>query len=314
MFKWKKHGLIFSPNNTHKWMYSHAQCPFTIDFGEFIRVYFSTREDYSAGMSRSYGGFVDLDKNNFKNVIRVSDEPLMNFGGIGEFDEFGSMPNSIVKNNNEYYLYYCGWSRNVSTPYSWEIGFATSHDAKRFQKVGKGPIIGPTINEPYLHACPIVYKFADNDWHMFYLSGIKWIPYTDKMESQYVLMHATSKDGINWIRNGKAIIPTKVEDESQTSAAIIFLEGNYHMFFCYRYGTDFRKAPDRGYRIGYAHSTDLVNWTRDDKQAGIDISESGWDSEMIAYPHIAKINEKYFMFYCGNNFGRDGFGCAELEL
>lgn len=313
MFKWKKHGLIFSPNNTHSWMYSHAQCPFVLDFDEFIRVYFSTREDYNQGMSRSYGGFVDLDKNDFKRVINISADPLMNFGGVGEFDEFGSMPNSIIKHDEEYYLYYCGWSRNVSTPYSWEIGLAKGPDAKRFQKAGKGPVIGPALNEPYLHACPIVYKFADH-WHMFYLSGIKWIPYAGKMESQYLLMHATSTDGVNWIRNGKSIIPAKVENESQTSAAIIFLDSKYHMFFCYRYGTDFRKAKDRGYRIGYASSTDLVNWTRDDEQAGIDVSESGWDSEMIAYPHIARINDKYFMFYCGNNFGREGFGYAELQL
>lgn len=312
MFKWKKHGLIFSPNNTHNWMYSHAQCPFVLDFGSFIRVYFSTREDYVNGMSRSYGGFVDLNRNNLKEIINIASEPLMNYGGIGEFDEFGSMPNSIVKNGDEYYLYYCGWSRNMSTPYSWEIGFAKGEDAKRFTKVGKGPIIGPTMHEPYLHACPIVYKFAENDWHMFYISGIKWIPYGEKMESQYLLMHATSTDGINWVRDAKSIIPTKVENESQTSAAIIHLDGKYHMFFCYRYGTDFRQVKDRGYRIGYAYSTDFVNWTRDDDKAGIDVSEEGWDSEMVAYPHIAKIDDKYYMFYCGNNFGREGFGVAEL--
>ncbi len=40
MFKWEKKGLIFSPNGHSEWMYSHAQCPFTYDFGDFIRVYF----------------------------------------------------------------------------------------------------------------------------------------------------------------------------------------------------------------------------------------------------------------------------------
>jgi hypothetical protein len=57
----------------------------------------------------------------------------------------------------------------------------------------------------------------------------------------------------------------------------------------------------------------LITWKRDDSQAGIDVSESGWDSDMICYPHIAKINDKYVMFYCGNNFGQDGFGYAELQ-
>lgn len=315
MFKWNKKGLIFSPSNHHPWMYSHAQCPFPLDFGDFIRVYFSTRENYQNNMCRAYGGFVDLDKNNLKNIIRISSEPLMDLGGIGEFDEFGSMPNSIIRNDDgKYYLYYCGWTRGISTPYSWEIGIAESIDGEKFTKIGKGPIIGPALHEPYLHACPITYRFDKKTIHMFYLSGVRWLKDEEKMESQYVLMHATSKNGIDWIRDSKPIIDPKVEHESQTSAAIIKLKNKYHMIFSYRYGLNFRTNKTKGYRIGYASSDDLINWTRDDTKAGIDISSSGWDSEAIAYPHISKINDKYTMFYCGNNFGKEGFGYAELDI
>lgn len=314
MFKWKKKGLIFSPNGYSEWMYSHAQCPFTYEFDDYIRVYFSTREAYHNGMSRAHGGWVDLDKNDLSKVINIATEPMMELGDIGEFDEFGSMPNSIVKVNEEYYLYYCGWTRAVSTPYSWEIGLAKGVDAKHFKKIGKGPIIGPTMSEPYLHACPQVYRVKENEWHMFYLSGQCWLQGKEKMESQYLLVHATSRDGINWERNPEPIIEPKVEYESQTSAAIIKIDGRYHMFFCYRYGLDFRKTEGKGYSIGYAYSDDLYHWTRDDAKAGISVSETGWDSKMIAYPHIAKINGKYYMFYCGNDFGKDGFGYAELEI
>lgn len=313
-FKWHKKGMIFSPNNHHKCMYNYAQCPFPVDFGDFLRVYFSTREKYENNMCRSYGGFVDLDKKDLTKIINISKEPMMDFGGIGEFDEFGSMPNSIIKHNDEYYLYYCGWNRGISAQYSWEIGLAKSKDGERFKRVGKGPVIGPTLYEPYLHACPIVYKFGENDWHMYYLSGIRWIKTDAKMESQYLLMHATSEDGIDWKRNAKPIIKPKVEYESQTSAAVIKIDNKYHMFFSYRYGIDFRENRDKGYRIGYASSNDLLNWERDDSKAGIDVSDEGWDSSMVAYPHIYKVNEKYIMFYCGNHFGEQGFGYAELEI
>jgi predicted GH43/DUF377 family glycosyl hydrolase len=312
-FKWQKKGLIFSPNGHSEWMYSHAQCPFSLDFGDYIRVYFSTRENYKNGMSRAHGGWVDLDPDNLARVLRIADRPLMELGGIGEFDEFGSMPNSIVKRNDEYYLYFCGWTRSVSTPYAWEIGLATGRDTERFEKVGKGPLIGPTLHEPYLHACPQVYKFADDDWHMFYLSGQRWLKGDGKMESQYLLVHATSKDGLAWERNPAPVLEPKVEYESQTSAAIIWLDGRYHMFFCYRHGLDFRQAKGRGYRMGYASSDDLFTWVRDDDRVGFDVSEEGWDSEMIAYPYVARIRDKYVMFYCGNHFGRDGFGYAEME-
>lgn len=314
MFKWNKKGLIFSPNNNYSWMYSHAQCPFPLDFGDFIRVYFATREKYQNNMCRAYGGFVDLNKNNLKEIIRISSQPLMELGGIGEFDEFGSMPISVVRHNDEYYLYYVGWSRSYSTPYDWEIGFAKSKDGERFTKVGKGPLMGPTLNEPYLNSTPVVYKLGEKNWHMFYHTGVQWLKKGDKLESQYVIKHATSEDGINWNRNADPIIPLRVENECQTTPALMHLNGKYHMFFCYRHGLDFRYETDKAYRIGYASSDDLITWARDDSKVGIDVSESGWDSQMIEYPHISKINDKYIMFYCGNNFGKEGFGYAELEL
>lgn len=312
-FKWRKRGLIFSPNGHSEWMFSHAQCPFTHDLGDRLRVYFSTREDYKDGMSRAHGGWVDLDKSDMRTILAAAEEPMIDLGGVGEFDEFGSMPNSIVKVGDTYMLYFCGWTRSVSTPYSWEIGLATGTDAKRFQKVGRGPIIGPTLHEPYLHACPQVYRLAEDDWHMFYLSGQRWLWGGDKYESQYLLVHATSKDGIEWRRDPRPIIEPAVEHESQTSAAIIELDGMYYMFFSYRHGLNFRHERDRGYRIGCAWSRDLFGWVRDDSMAGIDVSDDGWDSDMVAYPHIARVNGRYYMFYCGNDFGREGFGLAELD-
>lgn len=66
--------------------------------------------------------------------------------------------------------------------------------------------------------------------------------------------------------------------------------------------------------MGYAYSDDLYNWTRDDSMVGIELSKDGWDSKMIAYPHVSKIGDKYYMFYCGNDFGKEGFGYAELKI
>lgn len=313
MFKWNKKGLIFTPDKRHSWMFSHAQCPFPVNFGDFIRIYFATREDYKNGMCRAFGGFVDVEKDNLQKIVRVSDQPLIDLGGIGEFDEFGSMPISVVPHNGEYFLYYVGWTRCFSVPYDWEIGFAKSKDGVRFEKVGKGPLIGPTLHEPYLNSTPVVYKFADDNWHMFYHTGVRWLKGGNKLESQYIIKHATSSDGIDWKRNATPIIPLKVDNECQTTPALMLKDGKYHMFFCYRHGLDFRCDASRAYRIGYACSNDLVTWYRDDAKAGIDVSCSGWDSHMIEYPHISKINGKYVMFYCGNHFGKDGFGYAELE-
>jgi predicted GH43/DUF377 family glycosyl hydrolase len=85
------------------------------------------------------------------------------------------------------------------------------------------------------------------------------------------------------------------------------------MYFSYRCALNFRKNKDRAYRIGYAFSDDLINWTRDDKNVGITFSEDGWDSNMLHYPHIFELDGKFYMLYNGNEFGRCGFGIAEME-
>ena len=47
--------------------------------------------------------------------------------------------------------------------------------------------------------------------------------------------------------------------------------------------------------------------------AGIDVSSSGWDDEMVCYPYVFNHNGKRYMLYNGNGHGRTGFGLAVLE-
>jgi hypothetical protein len=54
----------------------------------------------------------------------------------------------------------------------------------------------------------------------------------------------------------------------------------------------------------------LLDWTRDDRLAGIDISPSGWDDQSIAYPHVFELDGVLYMLYLGNQVGRFGFGLA----
>ena len=67
------------------------------------------------------------------------------------------------------------------------------------------------------------------------------------------------------------------------------------------------------YRIGYAESKDGLTWTRKDHESGIDVSESGWDSEMLAYPYVFAHEGDYYMLYNGNDYGKTGIGLAVLE-
>ena len=67
------------------------------------------------------------------------------------------------------------------------------------------------------------------------------------------------------------------------------------------------------YRIGYAESKDGIKWERKDEQVGITVSKSGWDSESIEHCYVFNHQNKMYMLYSGNNYGKSGFGIASLD-
>ena len=50
-----------------------------------------------------------------------------------------------------------------------------------------------------------------------------------------------------------------------------------------------------------AESGDGIRWERKDNEAGIDVTEGEFDSEMICYPNIIIHNAKKYMFYNGKD-------------
>jgi predicted GH43/DUF377 family glycosyl hydrolase len=315
-FVWKKLGKVFNPkeNKTPNWMHEFAQAPSVVVFQNFIRVYFSCRpQPDSNGQYISYSAYVDLKRKNLFEVLEIAEKPILKLGNLGTFDEFGIYPVSVIKDENQYRVYYAGWTRCESVPFNVAIGAGISKDlGKTFKKLGEGPVLSYSPNEPFILSGPKIRKYNDV-WYLFYIAGTKWIMDNGKPEPVYKIRMATSKDGLNWKKLDKDLISSSVEvNEAQASPDVIFLNGVYHMFFCYRYSKNYR-GKKNGYRIGYAFSEDLINWTRDDSKVGIDVSEEGWDSEMISYPHVIELDNDIYMFYLGNDVGKHGFGVAKLE-
>jgi len=297
-------------------MHEFAQAPAALDCGAFVRIYFSCRPKPDAnGQYVSRAGFVDMDRSDLRKMLRISSQPVLGLGARGTFDEFGTYPISVIRNGNEVMAYYGGWTRCESVPFNVAIGLASSRDnGETFTKLGNGgPVLSYTLNEPFILSGPKIRRFG-GVWYLFYIAGRRWITQgTARPEPVYRIRMAMSHDGLNWTKHGQDVIPNRLdENECQASPDVVLRNGRYHMFFCYRYGTDY-KRKERGYRIGYAWSDNLLDWTREDEQAGIGLSEGDWDSEMISYPHVFELDGRVCMLYLGNEFGRHGFGLAELD-
>jgi predicted GH43/DUF377 family glycosyl hydrolase len=317
MFSWKKLGNVFNPmvSQPRSWMQEYAQCPtpFVLD-EQVLRVYIACRPQRGDDMQYvSYPGYVDLDRRDLSRVVGIAATPIVPLGELGTFDEYGIMPCSAVRHGDVIHVYYTGWSRMSSVPYTVGIGLAVSRDGgATFEKLGEGPIIGLALNEPYLVNTPAV-RLIGNQWHMWYLTGTKWLLHEGRSEAVFQIVHASSEDGITWKRDGHPVVPVRSEDECQDVFLPFFLGDKWHAVFAYRKPTGFRTDSARAYRLGYASSEDLVSWKRDDSQVGIDVSASGWDSQMMCSSQVIEVDGRILLFYCGNVFGREGFGIAELS-
>jgi hypothetical protein len=315
--KWTKLGKIFDPRDHHfpNNCLEFAQSPQTLVLEDRVRIYFSIRERDATGKYLSHIAYVDFNKQ-MQSIIATSSEQVIPLGELGAFDEHGIFPINVLKDGNRVLAYTTGWNRKVSVSADASIGLAISHDGgTTFQKHGAGPVMTASLHEPFLVADAFVLRLADQ-YHMWYIFGTQWKQFeaSTPPDRIYKIAHAISEDGVHWTRSGKKIIADKLNaDECQALPTVFFHNNLYHMYFCYRQAFGFRTDSSRGYRIGYAWSTDLTEWHRDDSQAGIDVSEEGWDADMQCYPHVFAVEGVTYMLYNGNQFGRHGFGLARLD-
>jgi hypothetical protein len=314
--KWIKLGKIFdfycSPFKDK--FIGFAQSPQAIVFDDFIRIYFSTRKQTPNGKYLSIVQFIDMDKA-FQKILDYSKETVIELGKLGTFDEHGIFPFSVLKHDHKIYAYTTGWTRRVSVSCDTGIGFTVSNDhGKTFEKYHSGPILTSSLHEPFL-VCDAFVRAFNNTFYMWYIFGTDWKVFQEGYAPDriYKIGYAISNDGINWRKQGKQIIADSYNDESQALPTVIKIQDKYHMFFCHRHSFDFRTNKEKSYRIGYAYSSDLINWTRNDAMCGIDVTPNEWDSDMMCYPNVFECNGQIYLLYNGNEFGKHGFGLATLQ-
>ncbi len=306
---WKKLGMVFDlKKHSIPWIRSHAMLPTPLLLDDRIRVYFSARDRNGF----SCVSFLDVDPEDPSRVIYIHDSPILQRGRIGTFDDSGTIATCALRLNGIVYLYYNGYNVRNTVPWSNAIGLAVSEDGGvSFRRLYEGAVVDRTHKEPYFAVSPWII-IENGVWHMWYTSGTGWIEINGRPEPLYVIKYGYSMDGVVWHRNDITCIPQSHSEEAIGRPCVVSAGDKYRMWFAYRGSRDFRDGSD-SYRIGYAESEDLINWQRDDSKAGIEPGPEVWDSTMQAYPAVIEVDGRLYMFYNGNGFGQDGFGCAVWE-
>lgn len=303
--KWIKLGRIFTSEKQRSWMVSHASIPTPeLIGGDTFRIYFSPRD----GQNRSHIGYVVIDLLRPHEVLEISPIASLAPGALGAFDDSGAMFSWLLHRNGERILYYIGWTLGVTVPWRTAIGLASCKlsGPPMFERRFTGPVLGRSMHDPFFAAGPCV-LVEGAIWRMWYLSGTGWTQDSTVPRPRYNIRYAESADGIHWQPTGRVCIDHKYPGEVAIARPYVIKDvETYKMWFSYR-------ADHAGYNIGYAESPDGLAWERLDNQTGLEHSVSGWDSEMTAYPAVFDHKGDRYMLYCGNGYGKAGFGLAVLR-
>ena len=204
------------------------------------------------------------------------------------------------------YLFYTGWALGVSVPFYLHAGVAVSDDGgESFRRLSEAPLLERTVVDPYLTASPWV-LIEDGVWRMWYVSGTEWQVTAAGPRHRYHIRYAESRDGARWDRRGIVCIDYQSPDEYAFGRPCVIKDADrYRMWYSHR---------GDSYRMGYAESKDGMVWSREDARCVLEVSDHGWDAEMVTYPVVADVGGERFMLYNGNGYGRTGIGLARQAV
>ena len=305
--RWKKLGLVYGPDGSLPWAKSHAMIPTPVRLNDdVVRVFITFCDDQGIGRP----GYVDVAANDPLKVLGVSNEPLLDLGMPGTFDENGLLACAVTDlGNGRMFMYYVGFELGTKIRYRLLTGLATSEDGgSTFTRYAPTPVLERTATELYFRGGPYC-LYMMKRFRLWYVAGSEWTELDGKSMPVYDIRYAESLDGIHWPDQGEVQIAITDQDEHGFGRPCVIPKqgGGYRMFY------SVRRRSFGAYRLGYAESSDGRVWERMDDKLNLDVTPGSFDSDAIMYAAPIELDGKLYVFYNGNDFGCDGFAVARLE-
>ena len=219
--------------------------------------------------------------------------PVLGPGDSGSWDEGGRWIGAVVLVDSTFHMWYVGW--NADSPAGLVgIGHATSSDGVEWTMDASNPVLEP--GEPgdwdaYLWAPTPAVLYDGTQYHMWYVAGTSS---TD--DSTLRGGYAISPDGSVWTKYvGNPVLevgpPGSWDDNSVVPGSAIFDSGVFKLWYSGYNGS--------AIQIGYAESTDGIEWTKHvDPVLGRVSYPGAWDSG-VSNPSVVHDGSVYHMWYAG---------------
>ena len=303
ILNWRKLGLVYSlpKGGLHENMRTHTANPLPVHLeGNLYRIFFNARDS----RNRSSVGAVDFDLINRK-VVCEHKTPFFNAGPKGSFYEDGlSIGCCYEAGNGQRLIPFMGWRNPTDRHWYGEVGCLILNDNATLSLESEMPLLALDDEDPVSISYPWVIQRFSGAYRMYYGSTVTWDAGNGEM--LHTIKSASSSDGLTWRKEGLAVpYEVGVAQAFSRPTVLEIASGRLLMWYSCRSGTG------EAYRIGCAESADGETWKR--VSSGIDVSAEGWDSEMVEYPCVFRHEEKYYLLYNGNGYGKTGIGLAVLE-
>jgi len=217
--------------------------------------------------------------------------PILRRGPPESWDYFAAHGGAVTEIADIYHLYYSGWS-SLEHDFRMRLGLATSYDGVKFAKYEGNPIMQMGIQGQWDMAIDSADTVIglDDRFHMWY-DGVT-------PNGTYRIGHATSFDGIHWIRDSRNPVmdvgsPGEWDSRGVFCNTVMREQDRYVMWY---------SGLNEKWQIGVATSEDGVNWTRNPTNPVLRVGkEKDWDGRVAYHCYVIKARNGYAMWYAGAN-------------
>jgi predicted GH43/DUF377 family glycosyl hydrolase len=195
---------------------------------------------------------------------------------------------SVVTLDSAMTMYYSGYDG-----IRWSVGIATSSDGIGWTKHTGNPVL--TVGSPgawddnNVWGVSVV-KIGPTDYRMWYTGT--------RNDGRARIGHATSSDGVHWTKfAGNPILEWgsagSWESQGVLVPRVVYADGVFHMFYM-------GNPPSDNTQIGYAYSTDGIQWTKHPSNPVLQRGTSGqWDSFSLGGNHCVLLEGNILRIWYG---------------
>jgi uncharacterized delta-60 repeat protein len=230
---------------------------------------------------------------------KASSNPVLNLGAGGTWDDTHIYGSSVIRDSDgTYKMWYSGHDGS-----NLRIGYATSSDGINWSKYSGNPVLdlgaGGSWESTHV-GYPVVMRDSDGTYKMWYAGhdGSTWR-----------IGYATSSDGINWNKySGNPVLNLGAggswDDAHVLTGKVIKENGIYKMWYSGHNGSN--------WRIGYATSSDGINWSKYSGNPVLNLGAGGsWDDAHVYISSVIKDRDgTYKMWYTGHSGSNTRIGYA----